>query len=108
MDSNWLSARMRVSRKPRVTYAPMRALKCLMMWLFFILSSLPAEPSLICLEIVVKNGIPVTFIISADSVASLYCCKFGTGMGVLASLTLGEGRRAVSFCLLGCLGLDPR
>ena len=90
MDSNWLSARMMVTRKPRETYAPMIALKCLMMWLFFILSNLPAEPNLICLEIVIKNGIPVTFMMSADSVTSLYCCIICRGMGVLSNRTLGD------------------
>ncbi len=37
------------------------------------LSSLPAEPNLICLEIVIRNGIPLTFITSADKVTFLYC-----------------------------------
>lgn len=38
-------------------YAPttMMALKCLMMWLVVIESSLPAEPNSMCFEIVIKN-----------------------------------------------------
>ena len=62
-----------------------------MMWLFFILSNLPAEPNLICLDMVIKNGIPVTFMMSADSVTSLYCCMIVTGIEVLSRRTFGDG-----------------
>ena len=61
-------------------YALITALKCLMVWLLFILFNLPAVPNLICFKIVIKNGIPVTFMTSADNVTSLYCCMTCNGM----------------------------
>ena len=54
------------------------------------LSNLPAETNLICLDIVIKNGIPVTFMISTDSVTFLYCCMMVTGIEVTSILTFGD------------------
>ncbi len=39
-----------------------------------ILSNLPAETNFRCLDIVIKNGIPLTFIMLAERVTCLYCC----------------------------------
>ena len=57
----------------------------------FILFNLPAEPNLICLEMVITNGISLTFMMSADIVTSLYCCMIATGIEVLSRHTFGDG-----------------
>ena len=44
-------------------------------------SSRPVDPNLICFEMVVKKGILLTFIMSADMVTSRYCSIIAIGMG---------------------------
>ncbi len=48
-----------------------------------------------CREMVVRNGIPATFIMSTDNVTSLYCLIIGLGTVVLSSRTFGEVLLAV-------------
>ena len=61
---NWLSTSMMVTFKPLVAYTPISALKCLSRLLVFMLSSLPADPTLMCLDMVTRNEMSATFKIS--------------------------------------------
>ena len=78
-----------------MTYVPIKALKYLSMWQFFMLSSLPADPNVMCLDIVMRNGIPSTSMISTDSVMFLYCCMMETGIDVFSTLIFGDTCLAV-------------
>ena len=64
----------------RLAYMLMMSLKSFMVVLFSMLSSIPAEPNFMCLEIVIRNAIPLTFITSAERVTCLYCCMMDIGI----------------------------
>ena len=61
----------------------------------FVLSSLPADPNLMCLDIVIWNRIPVTFMMSTARVVSLYCCIMKIYIEVFSILTFGDMCRTV-------------
>ena len=56
----------------------------------FMLSSLPADPNLMFLDIVIRHGISATFMMSADRVTFLYCCIMETGIEMFSTLTFGD------------------
>ena len=80
IDLNWLSERMMLTLKPWLVYTPMMILKCLIMVLFSMLSSLPTDPNLMCLKIVKRDAIVLTFIASVNRVICLYCGIIATGI----------------------------
>ena len=57
--------------------------------------SRPADPNLMCLEIVMRNGKLFTFMMSADKVTSLYCAMMGLGTSVPVMRTALGVRRVV-------------
>ena len=43
-----------------------------------------------CLDMVIRNGMPVTFMLSTERVTFLYWCMIDTGMLVFSTLTFGD------------------
>ena len=54
------------------------------------LSSLPADPHVMCLDLVISNRILATFVISTDSIMLLDCCMMDAGIEVFFTLTFGD------------------
>ena len=59
------------------------------------LSSLPADPNLILLDIAIRNVVAVAFMMSTERVTFLYCCMMETDIEVFSTLTFGDICQAV-------------
>ena len=58
--------------------------------IMYMLSSLPAGPNLMYPDIVIRNMMPTTFMMSTDRVTILYCCMTKTEIEVFTNLIFAD------------------